>query len=74
MAERKGYVISVRVGERVGERFDKAIELLKKHAAEVHMDKVNASVRRYVKVTVSKSGIVEDLIKQFSNDILGEEK
>jgi len=63
MSIKKDYVISVRVSTDAGMLFEKAIDKLKTKADKVPRDK-------YVTMTVNKSTIIEDLIKQFSKDIL----
>ena len=63
MSITKDYVISVRLHADIGERFENVLEKLKKKADKIPRDK-------YITMTVNKSTIIEDLVKQFCDDML----
>jgi len=65
MKKRKGHVISFCLSDEQGERFDRAIEKIRKKIAESECIK---DYTEYVKV--SKAEIMKDLIEDFCDKVL----
>lgn len=67
MKKRKGQVISFRLSEEQGERFDRAIEKIRKKVAESECTK---DYSEYVELVINKTHIMKDLIEDFCDKVL----
>ena len=69
MKKRKGHVISFRLSEEQGERFDRAIEKIRKNVALSERVK---DYNEYVELVINKTHIMKDLVEDFCGKVLGE--
>lgn len=67
--------ISIRMEKNLMERFDKTIKQIKEQTSNIKLSSnTNVIGSKYLSVTINKSSVIINLIKEFCDEILGNKK